>query len=176
VRRLNRTDVIDLKAAFVSVERPGNWALRGSDEGDDPYLVEQEFADKVDWRTLDAAFLDQAPGGLSSALSFFSDEAFRHFLPAYLLADLDGKLHSADPLFHLVHGLDDASKNQKMNARRYGDRTWFESRRHRFSVFTTREVAAIMSYLTYKAETDEFGRDRIKEAIRNYWSERAAQR
>lgn len=44
--------------AFASVERPGNWALRSSDEGEEPYLVEREFQDKADWRALDASVLD----------------------------------------------------------------------------------------------------------------------
>lgn len=163
-----------IREAFASVERPGNWALRGSSEGDEPYLLEREFQDKTDWRTLDAAFLDQAPAGYSSALSFFSDEAFRYFLPAYLLADLDGALDAADPLFHLCHGLDDATRAEKVNPRRYGDRTWLEATRHRFSVFTRQEARAIVAYLRCKATDDECGRNRIEQAIKNYWSERAA--
>jgi hypothetical protein len=164
----------DIMNAFSSVGRPGNWALRGSNEGEEPYLVEQEFVDKEDWRTIDAAFLDQAPGGLASALSFLSDEAFRYFLPAYLLADLDGRLHSVDPAFHLCFGLDDATRSEPVNPRRYGPRTWLDERRHQFAVFTAAEARAIVGYLRYKAGTDEFARSRIDEAIRNYWSERAA--
>lgn len=39
-----------------------------------------------------------------SALSFFSEAAFRFFFPAYLIADLRGELRTADPLFHLTGG------------------------------------------------------------------------
>ena len=70
--------------AFAAVEYPGDWCLRDSNEGDEPHLLEKEFAGKCDWRTLDPAFLDRAPGGYASALSFFSDEAFRFYLPAYI--------------------------------------------------------------------------------------------
>jgi hypothetical protein len=160
--------------AFATVERPGDWALRGSNEGDEPYRVEQEFRGKDDWRALDPAFLDQAPGGLSSALSFFSDEAFRYFLPAYLVADLEGKLESVDPVFHLCHGLDDASRAEKVNLRRYGERTWLDEKRHKFAVFTREEATAIVAFLRYRAEHDEVSRDQIREAIRNYWGERTA--
>lgn len=160
--------------AFGSVERPGNWALRGSSEGDEPFLLEREFGDKSDWRTLDAAFLDQAPSGYSSALSFLSDEAFRYFLPAYMIADLDGKLQSVDPVFHLCHGLDDATRTQKVNPRRFGERTRFEASRHKFSVFTRDEVKAIVEYLRCRALDDDLTRAVIEQAIRNYWSERAA--
>jgi hypothetical protein len=164
----------EIVRAFSSVERPGDWALRGSNEGEEPYLVEKEFQDKRDWRTIDAAFLDQAPEGFASALSFFSDEAFRYFLPAYLLADLDGKLGSVDPVFHLCHGLDDATKGEAVNPRRYGSRTWFDERRHQLAVFMAEEARAILLYLRYKAERDEFARGSIEDAIKNYWSERAA--
>ena len=47
---------------------------------------------------MEPPFLDSAPDGLSSALAFFSDEAFRYYLPAYLLAALDRKLALADPV------------------------------------------------------------------------------
>ena len=164
----------EILGAFSSLERPGNWALRGSNEGDEPYLVEKEFQDKQDWRSLDPAFLDQAPDGFASALSFFSEEAFRYFLPAYLLADLDGKLESVDPAFHLCHGLDDASYSQPVNPRRYGPRTWLDERRHQFAVFSAEEARAVLLYLRHKAQHDEFARPRIEEAIKNYWSERAA--
>jgi len=56
-----------IRAAFAGVERPGSWALRGSNEGEEPYLVDRDFADKAGWRTLDAAFLDWAPDGYGSA-------------------------------------------------------------------------------------------------------------
>lgn len=161
-------------SAFAAIERPGNWALRGSSEGEEPFLVEKAFRDKEDWRTIDPTFLDQAPDGLASALSFFSDEAFRYFLPAYLLADLEGKLQEVSPVFHLCHGLDDATRNQTVNPRRYGARTWFDARRHQFAVFTAEEARAIVLYLRHKAEHDDAGRGEIEEAIKNYWSERAA--
>ena len=61
-------------------------------KAEEPYLLEEEFKGKTDWQLLDSEFIDQAPDGLASALSFFSDEAFRFYLPAYLIADIDGKL------------------------------------------------------------------------------------
>jgi hypothetical protein len=116
-----------IRAAFAGVEYPGDWCLRGSNEGNEPYLLEQEFKGKSDWMPLDPAFLDRAPDGYASALSFFSDEAFRFYLPAYLLADIDGRLESANPVFHLTHGLTDSGRAEKVNPRRYGERTWFEA-------------------------------------------------
>lgn len=164
-----------IRAAFSGVEYPGDWCLRGSNEGDEPYLLQKEFAGKGDWRSLDPAFLDQAPGGYSSALSFFSEEAFRFYLPAYLIADLDGRLASANPVFHLTHGLEDRAKTEKVNPRRYGERTWFESARHKFAVFDRGQAAAIVAYLELKRESDEFERSAIDQALENFWRHRVVQ-
>jgi hypothetical protein len=160
--------------AFSSIERPGNWALRASSEGDEPYLVERAFQDKPDWRTLDASFLDEAPNGYASALSFLSDEAFRYFLPAYMIADLDERLDRVDPVFHVCHGLDDETRTRTINPRRYGSRTWEDERRYRFSTFTRDESRAIVEYLRCRAADDEVERNTIEQAITNYWSARAA--
>src|SRR5687768_16864381 len=124
-----------IQRAFADVEYPGDWCLRDGSEGKEPLLLEQEFKGKDDWRTIDPVFLDRAPDGYASALSFCSDEAFRFYLPAYLLGDIDGHLQVSQPVFHLTYGLDDDSRNERVNPRRYGERTWFESARHKFSIF-----------------------------------------
>jgi len=160
--------------AFAPVEYPGDWCLRGSNEGDEPYLLEKEFKGKTDWRALGAPFLDQAPNGFASALSFFSDEAFHFYLPAYLIADLRGQLDRTEPVYHLTHGLDEGSKGRRINPRRYGERTWFEDARHKFAMFSHEEAAAIVAYLRWKRDEDEIERQRIDEALRNYWNDRAA--
>jgi hypothetical protein len=153
---------------------PGDWCLRGSNEGDEPYLLEEEFKGKTEWQALDPAFLDQAPDGYSSALSFFSHEAFRFYLPAFLIADLDGRLATADPSFHLTHGLTDSARTEKLNPRRYGARTWFESASHKLAVFDGPQAAAIVAYLELKREADEFAREAIDQALSNFWRHRAA--
>lgn len=162
-----------VREAFAGVEYPGDWCLRGSNEGEEPYLLEDEFKGKTDWRTLDAAFIDRAPGGYGSALNFFSDEAFHFYLPAYLIADVDGQLVQHDPSFQLVHGLDDASRDTKINPRRYGERTWWDHKRCQFAMFSRAEVRAIVAYLRLVAERQEFGRERIDQALAAYWVPRA---
>jgi hypothetical protein len=162
----------EIRRAFAAVLRPGNWALRGSSEGDEPYEVEAAFADKDDWRTLDPAFLDSAPDGLASALSFLSDEAFRYFLPAYLVADLRGALERVDPVFYLCHAFADDRRHQPVNPRRYGARTWFDESSHQMSTFTPQEARAIVEYLRWREQKDDFDRATIEQAIRSYWNER----
>lgn len=165
--------VAQISQAFASVEYPGDWCLRGSNEGGEPYLVEKEFKGKTDWRTVDPAFLDRAPDGNASALSFFSDEAFRFYLPAYLIADIRGQLESCNPAFHLTHGLDDGTRDERINPRRYGERTWFDYARCKLAMFDRKQAAAIVAYLKWKSEEDEYERAGIDEALRNYWYDRA---
>jgi hypothetical protein len=162
-----------IRAAFADVDFPGDWCLRGSNEGDEPYLLEKDFSGKSDWHTIDPEFLDQAPDGFGSALSFFSDEAFRFYLPAYLIADIDGRLERIEPVFHLTHGLTDGAKTERVSTRRYGERTWFEAARHKFAMFDSPQVAAIVEYLRLKRQMDEFHRESIDQALRNYWLLRA---
>ena len=116
------------------------------------------------------------PDGFGTALSFFSDEAFHFYLPAYLLADLDNQLEQVDLVFHLTHGLDNTSRNTKINPQRYGERTWFEHARHKFSIFNHLERAAIVGYLTYKRETGaltDLDKTQIEESLESYWARNA---
>lgn len=77
-----------IREAFAGVDYPGDWCLRGSNDGTEPYLLEKAFQGRKDWRVLDANFIDSAPDGFATALGFLSDEAFRFYLPAYVIADL----------------------------------------------------------------------------------------
>jgi len=112
--------------------------------------------------------IDQAPGGFGTALSFFSDEAFRFFLPAYLIADLDGLLLQADPVFHLTHGLTNATRDLRLAGGHNGI-TWWEYRTGRLAAFVPAERAAIAAYLAHRAEVDDVARDDIEQSLANYW-------
>ena len=126
----------------------------------------------------------------ASALSFFSEAGFRFFLPAYLIADLNEELHTADPVFHLTHGFFDFTvkipaggrvfdvKNGKstlINPRRYGAATANDYARYRLSIFTREESDAIVAYLEYKRDynPDSFDQPRIDAALELFWRERA---
>ena len=163
----------EIQNAFHELTYPGDWCLRDSNEGNEPYLVEQEFAGKTDWTQLDREFLDQAPGGYSSALAFFSDEAFRFYIAAYMIADIEGGLSAVNPAFYLTHGLTNKNKNKKVNERRYGSRTWYEASSHRFSTFDKMQCSAIIKYLEWKSSRDSYDAPDIKQAINNFWRSRA---
>lgn len=162
-----------IREAFADLEFPGDWYLRGSNEGEEPFLLEKEFQGKSDWRSLDATFIDRAPDGYGTALSFFSDEAFRFYLPAYLIADIDGRLERTDPVFHLTHGLSNQNRTERVNPRRYGERTWFDHASHKLAVFDRAQAAAIIAYLRYKIQQGEYNMETINQALDSFWLSRA---
>ena len=173
-------------AAFGENRHPGKRFLQGSFEGSEPYDEVGPFGALEDWRGIDPAFLDAH----YSALSFFSEAGLRFFLPAYLIADLQGQLKTADPLFHLTHGFFDLAvesvkkdptfviktgKTQLINPRRYGAATFYDYARYRLSIFTREEAGAIVAYLQYKREAAEFDsqKEEIDSALGLFWLERA---
>jgi hypothetical protein len=174
-------------AAFGANTYPGDGFLQGSFEGCEPYEEVGAFIGKTEWAKLDSSMLDEH----YCALGFFSEAGFRFFLPAYLIADLQEQLRTADPLFYLCHGFATASAevpvssrtfhrtsggDTLVNPRRYGAMTWRDYNRQRLSVFTREEAQAIVGYMTCKRERDSMGLDRlsIDAALEQYWMDRAA--
>jgi len=178
--------VEQIRRAFGGNEYPGDPYIQGSREGCEPFDEVGPFAQHRDWTTLEAGFLD----GHYNALSFFSEAGFRYFLPAYLVADLEDRLATADPVFHLTHGFHDTSVKVRgatqtwartlgasvlLNPRRYGAITFADYARFRLSVFTREEAAAIVAYLKYKRDTDAHGLSTaaIDGALQAFWLDRA---
>ena len=172
--------------AFTANTYPGDAFLQGSFEGCEPFEETGAFKGRTDWTTLDAAMLDAR----YTALGFFSEAAFRFFLPAYLFADLRGELRTAEPLFHLTGGFIVFSAqlpagphahtrktggSTLLNPRRYGAITFEDYARYRLSVFTREEAKAIVAYLRCKQESDEYGIDTpaILAAINTFWLDRS---
>jgi hypothetical protein len=75
-------------AAFVTAIYPGDDAPVRS-AGDEPEEVLQLFRGRTDWRQLASEFVDRAGAASPSALSFFSNEAFRFYLK-FNRTDLQG--------------------------------------------------------------------------------------
>jgi hypothetical protein len=120
-----------------------------------------------------------------------SEGGFRYFLPAYLIADLQDRLQTADTVFHLTNGFSDNvvkipagqriyekanGKSAFVNPRRYGAMTWRDHARYRLFVFTREEAVAIVAYLEYKRDADphELNAEEINAALDNFWRDRAA--
>jgi len=189
-RRLAMRDkeqVIELiQQAFRETEHPGDAFLQGSYEGCEPAEVTAPFKGVTHWTQVDSSILDPN----YTALSFFSDGGFRHFLPAYLIADVNGQLQTADPVFHLTNGFYDRTvklpagsrtidksigKSGFVNPRRYGAMTWHDYARSKLAVFTREEAGAIVAYLEWKRDSDTFRVDReeIDASLEGFWRPRA---
>ncbi len=176
----------EIRRAFGRNPYPGDKFLQGSFDGCEPYEVVVPFRGRDDWQNVDSELLDTH----YSALSFFSEAALRFFLPAYLIADLNGELQTADPLFVLVHGFSDLAiehqtkigvfvrktgRSSFVNPKRYGGATFYDYARWRLSVFTREEAQAIVAYLRYKKASDPYNLQikEIEAALNLYWLERA---
>jgi hypothetical protein len=155
-----------VKMAFASVEYPGNRDITDSTYGEEPEALKREFIGKKDWQVLDSKFLDQAPEGWHSALSFFSDRAFHFYLPAYLIADIRGELTAVCPEFYLRYGITASNENNKI-AEIWGGGTVETHARQRFNQFSTEQVAVIVDYLQWKLSISED--QEIIQALDNYW-------
>lgn len=185
---MDKAQVVSLvREAFHATEHPGDVFLQGSREGCEPAEVTAPFMGVTHWSEIHFSILDPN----ESALSFFSEGGFRHFLPAFLIADLQGMLQTADPVFHLTHGFAtgktthvpmqggvysrSTGRNTFVNPRRYGAMTWYDHALRKFSIFTREEAAAIVVYLEWKRDHDTcgVGRDDINTALDEYWKKRA---
>jgi hypothetical protein len=176
-----------IRDAFRGTDRPSDAFLQGSTEGCEPGEAIAPFKGVAKWEDVDPAILDPH----YTALCFFSEGGFRYFLPAFLIADLDDRLQTADPVFHLTHGFSDKvvklpagermrektiGKSEFVNPRRYGAMTWQDHARCKLSVFTQEEARAIVAYLEYKRDRDAHGlaTDDITAALDTFWRDRAA--
>lgn len=165
--------IAKITQAFAGVKYPGDDDLTKSTYGDEPLALVSEFSGKTDWRRLDASFLDQAPDGWGSALSFFSPNALRFYLPAYLIADLRGELASADPAFRLCSNLTPQGEGKKI-AKVWGGGTMGERARSEFDQYDRRQVSAIIAYLKWKLESDACDDLTIRQSLDYYWLKREA--
>ena len=173
----------EIRRAFSETSRPADAYLVGSGDGCEPEESVVPFRGR-DWRSLDAAMLDAN----YTSLSFFSEAGFRYFLPAYLIADIEDRLRTADPMFHLINGLvafettvEAGGRTWRrrhggdtlLNPRRYGAVTWRDYERYRLSVFSREEAVAIVSYLRWRAGRDDDDRPEVETALKEFWLERA---
>jgi hypothetical protein len=170
--------------AFADVLYPGDgYLVAHANDGDVYTWTKEAFSGQDDWRTLDPTFLDESFNGWGSALSFFTPSAFRFYLPAYLLADLDKPLEQGSPYVALCFGLSAAdqakptSRKTRREARYRGGQTKFMLRSQRFADFTPSQASAVVAYLRYILQhrgMAESTREMITEALQLYWLNRAA--
>lgn len=106
------------------------------------------------WPRLRPEFLDLE----MAALSFFTAEAFRYFLPAYLLCVVAGEPLNANPVFHLVYGLTPEYKDKRDDAV------------EQFSPFSLEERTVIVAFLAACVQlADDNDKRDITAALDSYW-------
>jgi len=139
-----------VRSAFRGVTLGNGVGLRQG-QGLDDYADERTLAtyraqdEKNDWSAISVSDLDKC----YSSLSFFDAEGMRFHLPAYLVADLQDSLQTADVLFHLV----------------YTDQG-------RFDILSTAQREAVRQFLLLRLSDNhrEFHHPTIEAALANYWT------
>lgn len=141
-----------VRLAFQGVTLGGGVGLRQG-QGLDDYANAETLAEyrakdeKESWERIAVDDLDAC----YSSPSFFDAEGMRFHLPAYLVADLKGRLTTADILFHLSYTGHDAMA--------------------RFELLNAEQRAAVREFLIFRlagAELD-FERERIEKALAEHW-------
>jgi hypothetical protein len=161
--------IAQITTAFAHTAYPGDDDLARGTYGTEPPAVARAFRGKRRWQALTAAFLDDAPEGWQTALSFLSDRAFHFFLPAYLVADVRGELAEVAPPFHLCYGLTARHEHEPI-ADMWGGGTLGDSARRRMDHFSTEQARAVVAYLTWS--TRHAPDPEVTEAITRYWTQR----
>ncbi|MDJ0613163.1 MAG: hypothetical protein QNJ29_05760 [Rhizobiaceae bacterium] len=161
-----------IEQAFADVQYPGDDNLTDSNYGEEPSALAIEFRGKTDWKQLDTAFLNQAPDGWGSALSFFSDSALRFYLPAYLIANIQDGLEFC-PASILCSSLTPSGEKVKI-AKMWGGGTMGDRARICFDKFNAEQVSAVIAYLWWELDTDGDYDMCIEQALENYWLQREA--
>ncbi|BDI30865.1 hypothetical protein CCAX7_29160 [Capsulimonas corticalis] len=149
--------VEEIRSAFADAPYPGDNNLSGSRQGDEAAEIALDLRG-VHWRTIAPWLLADN----STATSFLTHEGLRYYLPAFLIADLM-EFGGGRCVFTLTHGFTES------NFSLYPDTDWFAYGVERMAGFTLPERLAIIRYLEYTAEQEDYEAANIHEALERYW-------
>jgi hypothetical protein len=163
---LNKDEIIQkINKAFSDNEFPGNDNLVAQSYGEEPDLVRDRFTGQNNWNKLTPEFID-----FDGALSFFSDKAFRFYIPAFMIADINEQLENNNPYVRLCSFLTPESETKKI-AKTWGGGTMGDRAKECFKHFSDEQVNAIIAYLNWKLLQDKNNLI-IEQALQNYWLKR----
>ena len=157
-----------VERAFRGVPHPDDDGLTDCTYGHEPEALRSSFSGKTDWRALDATFLNRALDGSGGALALFSDRAFRFYLPAYIVADIQGRLEHDFPASCLCAGVTAQDEGKRL-AKAWGGGTMGERARRRFGLFDEEQRACVVAYLWWKLGVDACEALTIEQALETYW-------
>src|SRR5690242_18551707 len=140
-----------IRAAFAGVTLGngiGLWQTQMIDDNwVDPGQLERD--EKLDWSAITVEDLDRCWG----SLSFVDAEGMRFHLPAYLVAELEGRLRMPGPMSHLTSFAIIPPQT-------------------RFDILSPAQREAVCAFLRLRhSQSDwEIERSEIEEALRVYWA------
>ena len=150
--------IAQIISAFDNTQKPTR-IVAASTGGFEPSIVEAYFLNK-DWREISMLQMvkDGYEGAELSALLFMSDEAFRYFLPAFLLININeddiADLTFDTTLYRLTLPLE--------------DHVDFASCREKFDGFSLEQKNVIADFLKYEIEVFP-PCDAASSAYKRYW-------
>lgn len=171
-----------IRRAFADRQYPGDGHLCGSPQGTEPAWIALELRGVL-WNRAHPDLLAHN----YAATSFLTDEGFRYYLPAFMIAELHGVESNADPVHALTDSAGDIGisadslvqlgealgaevadvlRSVKERAARVDLGSWA---RKRWAGFTLPERVAIVKYLEYRKSSDWVDADRIEATLKAYW-------
>ena len=177
--------IAKIKGAFPAKRPPGlaliepEWSRFPGDEYED---VENTFRDLDDWTAIDVSVLVRSEH--MEIRAFMSDAALRFYIPAYMVADLQGKMTFTDPSFSLIIGFDDQASERRHELATQLHAKWGmappkkftfgDLARRRWTQLDSIQVEAVVAYLEWIIERDgPLVAEDVAEALATYWHPRA---
>ena len=150
----------NIEDVFSKTPMPSEKALITSQQSDEPAEYALTFRG-LEWHKIHPQLLETC----SDALSFFTPQALRYYVPAFLRAHLYG-YHDADPIFCLTYKF---YKAEWLESSESNPAKMEEHQRERMSLFTNEERKVIIAYFRYIVKLDSFNKNAINQALENYW-------
>jgi len=161
----NNSLIQKIDSAFSDTVYPGNENLFEDSYGNESAILRNHFLGFEDWRLLTNKHLN-----MDGALSFLSEKAFRFYIPAFMIADINEKLKYNDPIVRLCWSISPQSESKKI-AKVWGGTTEEVRAKKCFDKFSKEQTSSIVSYLYWRLSLDEYDFT-VKYALDNYWLNR----
>ena len=156
--------VQEIEAVFLKTPMPFETNLITSRQSDEEAEYALTFRG-LEWHKIHPDLLVECV----EALNFFTAEALRYYVPAFMRAHLYG-YHDADAVFTLTHGF---YKDEKIDAlmSKYPVNKFDSEKyaREQLSLFSREERIVIIAYLRYIAQNDIYEKNAVDQALENYW-------
>ena len=151
-----------IKTAFATAPYPGddNIALDPSGEDPESEQIAAHFK-KVRWEGVNFVFLQSYKGDESAALNFMSPDAFRYYLPAFILVSLERFRDSDLVPDAVISALTLPDRGDPLYKYKYD----------RIKGFSPDQARAIRAFLEYmiKSHKNDFVSDEPRFALKSYW-------